>query len=259
MAKRALAIGAHPDDIEFSMAGTLELLRQAGYEIHTMNIANGCCGTNTMDRRQIIAARRAEAMQAAAVIGATHHESLCDDIQILYEPSLLARVAAMVRAVEPAILLVPSPNDYMEDHQNASRLAVTAAFCRSMRNFATQPPVAPTQQDVTVYHAQPAGNRDPMTRQVVQPDLFVDVGGVLEIKKRMLACHRSQFDWLDASQGMPTPVDTMTAIGTELGAMSGRFTHAEGWRRRFHLGFSPSPRDPLADALGERCWIVVKY
>ena len=36
-----LAIAAHPDDIEFMMAGTLLLLKQAGCETHYLNIANG--------------------------------------------------------------------------------------------------------------------------------------------------------------------------------------------------------------------------
>ena len=43
--KSAIAIGAHPDDIEFMMAGTLLLLKKAGYEIHYMNVANGSCGS----------------------------------------------------------------------------------------------------------------------------------------------------------------------------------------------------------------------
>ena len=66
--RRAFAIAAHPDDTEFQMAGTLILLRDAGYQIHYMNIGNGCCGT------------------------------------------------------------VEYAKDYMEDHQNAARLAVSAAF-----------------------------------------------------------------------------------------------------------------------------------
>ena len=43
--KTAIAIAAHPDDIEFYMAGTLLLLKRAGYEIHYMNVANGNCGS----------------------------------------------------------------------------------------------------------------------------------------------------------------------------------------------------------------------
>ncbi len=41
----AIAIAAHPDDIEFMMAGTLLLLREAGWEIHCLNLSSGNCGS----------------------------------------------------------------------------------------------------------------------------------------------------------------------------------------------------------------------
>ena len=41
----AIAIAAHPDDIEFTMAGTLCLLREAGYRIHYLNVSSGSCGS----------------------------------------------------------------------------------------------------------------------------------------------------------------------------------------------------------------------
>ena len=44
MKKTAFAVGAHPDDIEFMMAGTLMALKLKGYEIHYMHAANGSCG-----------------------------------------------------------------------------------------------------------------------------------------------------------------------------------------------------------------------
>ena len=200
MPGRAFALAAHPDDIEFQMAGTLILLRRAGYEIHYMNIANGSCGTTEYGKAEIIAMRRAEAQAAAASIGAVFHESLVDDLAIFYEPGLLARVAAVMREVAPEILLLQSPQDYMEDHQNAVRLGVTAAFAREMPNFSTDPPRRTVAQPVTVYHAQPHGNRDPL-RQPVRPELFIDIAEVLAEKRAMLALHTSQKTWLDRSPG----------------------------------------------------------
>ena len=41
----AMAIAAHPDDIEFLMAGTLRLLAEAGWETHYLTVANGSCGS----------------------------------------------------------------------------------------------------------------------------------------------------------------------------------------------------------------------
>jgi LmbE family N-acetylglucosaminyl deacetylase len=48
----ALAIVAHPDDIEFHAAGTLLLLREAGWAIHSLNVADGDCGSMTMSREE---------------------------------------------------------------------------------------------------------------------------------------------------------------------------------------------------------------
>ena len=46
MAERAaIAIAAHPDDIEFTMAGTLLRLREAGWQIHCLNVSSGDCGS----------------------------------------------------------------------------------------------------------------------------------------------------------------------------------------------------------------------
>ncbi len=249
----ALGVFAHPDDMEIVAAGTLLRLQGAGYEIHCLAVANGCCGSRVLGREETVRVRRAEAEEACRLAGFTLHDSLANDIEIFYDRPTLARVAALVRRVAPDVLLTHSPSDYMEDHQNASRLAVSAAFCRGMRNMPTDPPMPPVDGPVTVYHAQPYGNRDPLGA-VVRPTHFVDVGGeVLEKKTEMLACHRSQQGWLDESQGLTSYLETMRGLVREVGEWSGRFEHAEGWRRRLALGFCAPDDDPLATALAGSC------
>ncbi len=247
--KIAFAIAAHPDDIEFLMAGTLILLRRAGYEIHYMTVANGMCGSVDWAAAKTVRIRHEEARRAAASIGATFHESLVDDIAILYERKTLARLAAVIREVAPEILLTHSPVDYMEDHTNTARLAVTAAFTRGMRNFITAPPRPPVMSEVTVYHAQPHGNRGPLG-EVIEPGLFVDIGQVIDAKIAALSEHKSQKDWLDRSQGVGSYLEMMRAMALEVGRMSGRFEYAEGWRRHNPLGFCAPGADPLSAALG---------
>src|SRR5436190_1984468 len=92
--KSAIAVAAHPDDIEFYMAGTLVLLKRADWEIHYLNLGNGCCGSVQHDARKTRAIRRDEARRAAKVLGAEFHESLCNDLEILYELKLLRRLVA---------------------------------------------------------------------------------------------------------------------------------------------------------------------
>lgn len=253
-----LAAAAHPDDIEFMMAGTLLLLRNAGAEIHMFSIANGSCGTVEHAKDEIVKLRRAEAEESARLAGAVFHPPFVDDLSIMFEPSLLARVAAVVRRVRPSVLLVPSPDDYMEDHQNACRLAVTAAFARGMTNFATDPPEVPWGGPAAVYHAMPHGLRDCLRRQV-RPGRYVDIGPVLSMKREMLSCHRTQKEWLDRSQGIDAFLALMESFARELGRMSGRFEYAEGWRRRVHWGFGPEDYDPLAGMLGNLCWTDPEY
>ncbi len=244
MVDRVFAIAAHPDDIEFVMSGTMMLLKDAGCELHYMNIANGCCGSTEHDAQTTAKLRRDEAMRAADHLGAVFHESLTDDLAIFYDQSTLARLGSVVREVAPSILLVHSPQDYMEDHMNACRLAVTAAFARGMPNFCVEPVRPPVQQEVTIYHAQPHGNCDGLRLPIV-PDLYVDVTSKIVQKSEMLACHQTQKRWLDESQGMGSYIQTMKTLLRAVGKLSGKFEYAEGWRRHSHLGLCAEDRDPL--------------
>jgi N-acetylglucosamine malate deacetylase 1 len=246
--KRVFAVAAHPDDIEFVMAGTLIRLRDAGFELHYMNVADGCCGSTEYDAATAAGIRREEAIAACRSIGSVFHESLTNDLAIFYDRPTLARLAAVMREVAPEIVLTHSPVDYMEDHTNTCRLVVTAAFARGMPNFPVDPPTPAVSQPVTVYHAQPHGNQTPLC-EVVVPDLFIDITEVMPQKAAMLACHASQKRWLDESQGLDSYVRTMQELSAEVGRMSGRFQFAEGWRRHLHLGFCNAEADPMAHAL----------
>lgn len=246
--KRAFAVAAHPDDIEFFMAGTLMLLGEAGYELHYMNVANGCCGTTQYDAATIAQMRLKEAQVAANSIGATFHPPICNDLEIFYERATLLKLASVMRDVAPQIILTHSPDDYMEDHMNVCRLAVTAAFSRCMPNFPVDPPKPTVSNPVTVYHAQPFSHRDPLGK-LIEPTIFVDVSGVVERKVAMLAKHESQKRWLDESQGHDSYLQTLRNLDEECGRMSGLFHFAEGWRRHLHLGFCGEKDDPLAQAL----------
>jgi LmbE family N-acetylglucosaminyl deacetylase len=254
----ALAVAAHPDDIEFYMAGTLLMLRRAGWTIHCLNLASGNCGSVKWNAARTRSIRRREGRAAAGVLGARWHPSLTDDLEIVYEIKLLRRRAAIVREVQPRIVLTHSPQDYMEDHTNTCRLAVTAAFARGMPNFKTAPPRAAIEGEVTVYHAMPHGLCDGLRQRIV-PEIFVNTSSVHLTKRQALSCHRSQKEWLDVSQGMDSYLNAMDQMSRALGKMSGAFTHAEGWRRHSHLGFCSEADDPLRLALGRHHRLNAQY
>lgn len=244
--KTAIAIAAHPDDIELMMAGTLLQLKAAGYETHYMNLSAGNLGSSTIDGETIRAIRLEEARKAAAILGAIFHPPFCNDLEIVYCTETLRCLAAIIREVKPAILLTHSPTDYMEDHTTTCRLAVTAAFARGMPNFSTVPERQAANDDCTVYHALPHTLRDPLRRRIMAGS-FVNTTAVQKLKLEALKAHQSQQEWLDVSQKLNSYLQAMEDISLDVGKMSGAFTHAEGWRRHLHFGFCGPEADPLQD------------
>lgn len=247
-APSVLAIVAHPDDIEMMMGGTLLRLHEAGWKVHYQTLADGSCGGSNGTRAQLIAQRAAEARAGAKALGATWHKPLVHDLEITYCVPLLRRVAALVRHVQPTIVLTHGPDDYMEDHVITARLAVTAAFARGMQNFATTPRRKPVDGPVAVYHALPHILADQLGRPLLATH-YVDVGTVHERCRQALECHRSQAEWLASSQGA-TAVSTMAQAARAVGRQSGKFRLAEGWRHHLSTGLGDEGDDPLAEALG---------
>lgn len=247
--KVAMAIAAHPDDIEFLMAGTLLLLGERGYELHYMNLSRGNCGSMAMGAKATARKRLGEAKAAARILGAHFHPPIANDLEIRFDTRSIRRVAAAIREAAPSILLTASPEDYMEDHEATSRLAVTSAFARGMPNFTTVPSRPAIPGECVVYHAPPHGLRDGLGRWV-RSGLYVDVASVNSRKREALAAHQSQSAWLDATQGMGSYLNAMEAMSEELGRMSGVWRLAEGWRRHNPIGFAPADADPLREALG---------
>lgn len=248
----AMAIAAHPDDIEFMMAGTLFLLRNCGWDLHYWNLADGRCGSNEHDAEEIVAVREREARSASDLLGAAFHAPIRRDLEIFYESDLIRRICAVVREVSPDALLLQSPKDYMEDHITASRAAVTAAFARGMQNYPSIPPREPIEKDVAVYHAMPYGLRDELGRPV-EPHFVVDIERSLDSKLEMLGSHRSQRRWLDVSQGLDSYLDSARDMSRTVAGRSarGKMAYAEGWRRHLELGFHRSGFDPIASALSD--------
>jgi LmbE family N-acetylglucosaminyl deacetylase len=244
--KIAIAIAAHPDDIELMMAGTLLKLKSIGYEIHYLNLSSGNVGSVQHDEDTTRRIRLSEAKQSASILGANFHAPFCDDLEIFYDEKTLRRLAAIIREVKPSVVLTHSPADYMEDHMNTCRLAVTASFSRGMPNFRTSPPLLADDYECTLYHALPHTLLDQLRNPIV-PDAFVNTTFVHETKMKALRSHESQQDWLDVSQKLNSYLQTMDDVSLTVGRMSRSFKHAEGWRRHLHFGFCAHDTDPLRE------------
>jgi LmbE family N-acetylglucosaminyl deacetylase len=241
--------------MEFMMAGTLLLMKQAGCVVHTINLANGCVGSTEVMPADLAAVRWKEALASSRLLGSVHHECMVDDLEVFYTQELIKRVTALVRQVKPDVVLTQSMEDYMDDHMNTAKVAVTATFSRNIPFFRSIPDAPAVFEDAMLYHATPHILTDMMRRPIV-PEIYVDISAVMDTKEKLLACHVSQKEWLDKTQGMDSYLKSMRESSQKVGALSGKFRFAEGWRRHSHVGFTREDCNPLADLLKERCLTV---
>ena len=213
-----------------------------------MNLSTGNCGSIENDSETTASIRLEEAKNSTRILGANFHPPICNDFEIFYGIELLRKLTGVIRKVKPSVILTHSPSDYMEDHMSTSRLAVTAAFIRGVPNFKTEFPAMPNN-NCAVYHALPHGLLDPLRQQVI-PEIYVDTTSVQPTKRAALRAHKSQQDWLEDSQKMNSYILAMENFSLSIGKMSGKFEHAEGWRRHLHFGFSEPGYDPLKELDG---------
>lgn len=217
--KVVLAFMAHPDDAELLCAGTLIRLADAGWEAHIATLSAGDCGSTTLGSEEIMAARREEAAESAALIGATYHCLDERDALIVYDKPTCRKAIDLFRAVAPALVLTHAPADYMVDHEVTCRLARSASFIYSAPN-ASELPLIDGSAVPHLYYCDPLEGIDPLGREV-PPTTLVDITDQLERKNAMLACHASQREWLRAHHGTDEYIDAMARHAARRGALAG--------------------------------------
>jgi N-acetylglucosamine malate deacetylase 1 len=232
-----LAIFAHPDDAEFLCAGTLAHLAGRGARISIASMTAGDCGSSKLAPGRIAAIRKREAAAAARVIGARYECLNEKDLEIFYGRKALRKLMGIVRRHTPDLVFTHSPADYMVDHETTSRLCQTACFGSTAANFRTGRAGAakPLERIPHLYYTEPFGQKDIFGRPM-PPAIFVDASATLKTKEKMLACHKSQQQWLRAQQG----ISGMESIAREMARKAGRgggFRWAEGFRQHLGQGF----------------------
>jgi LmbE family N-acetylglucosaminyl deacetylase len=233
---RVLAIGAHPDDVEIMCSGTLFVLRQLGQEIHVASLTLGDCGTVKLSAEETRCIRHREAIKACEQLNATYHCAGFDDLCIFNDDNANRRVTALLREVDPSVVITHSPSDYMSDHESTSLLVRNACFNASIRNYETKLGTATCTLKIPyLYYAQPMEGKD-IFGKTVTPQFYVNVSGVMNQKLEMLACHESQRNWLRAHHGMDEYLESTRRFNSSLGQrasiVSGKpISYAEGFRQ----------------------------
>ncbi len=248
--RRVVAIGAHPDDVEFMCSGTLKLLREEGYEISIGVLSNGDCGSMNESPEDIIKIRRNEALDAANRLGADFHPFGEQDLRIEFNDRTIMMVTEYIRTTAPLIVFTHPHEDYMIDHEVTSKLVRTACFTAPIPNYFTRSvmPQPRTSGIPYLFYWSPLEGRD-IYGDFVDQNVYIDVTGVIEFKVEMLACHRSQRDWLLEQHGMDSYTETMRNTAKRYGERCG-FPYAEGFKQ--HLGNAYPQDNILKNILGEK-------
>ncbi|MHB9025378.1 MAG: PIG-L deacetylase family protein [Armatimonadota bacterium] len=239
-----LALCAHPDDAEFRCGGTLLLLARRGWAIHVATLSAGDCGSAELSPNAIATLRRAEAQKAAARLGGVYHCLGGQDLQLYDNDVMRGAATALIREVNPDVIITHYPVDYMPDHDAASAVTRCAAFTATMPNYIVGPAaaVAPTAHLAPLYYFTPLGGTDYFGTPVL-PQFYVDVTSVAEDKAEALACHASQRDWLRRQHGVDQYIEQMREWDAEAGQLAG-VPYAEGFL--MHKGHA-YPQTPLIE------------
>ncbi len=160
---RILAVGAHPDDIEFGCGGALIKRSVKGDDISMLVLTDGGRGGDPAERRR-------EQEAARTFLGAQQlFWGGYQDTEVHLQPDLIQRIEEIIHQTKPDVIFVQYGDDTHQDHRHLSTSVVTAS--RYTRNI--------------LFYEGP-------TTQHFTPSVFVDIEGVLEQKLDALSAHTSQ-------------------------------------------------------------------
>ncbi|MFN8411801.1 MAG: PIG-L deacetylase family protein [Anaerolineales bacterium] len=226
--KRAMSIHAHPDDQEFSIAGTLAKWAKAGCEIISVVITSGDSGSNDPTKgaeykSELAQLREVEQMNANEVIGVKETVFLRHPDGEL-EPTIALRkeLTRIIRKYKPDVVVIGDPqgvfygNGYINhpDHRAAAQAALYAVFPSSETRLIFTDLLSEGFEPHKVKRVYVHGSE--------KPDTWVDITDTIEIKVQALKKHVSQLgDW--------DPQEEMRKWAAEDGKEKG-FAFAEAYK-----------------------------
>jgi LmbE family N-acetylglucosaminyl deacetylase len=210
---RVVAIGAHPDDVEFFAGGTLLRLAEAGATLTLVVCTDGGRGGRGLD--DPAAVRRPELQRAAEILGARAVELGHADGELAPGEPLRGELVREIRRARPELVLAHDPSTFWKrvgdvvhlghsDHRAAGQAALDAVYPRS-----PSPNFYPEQ--LGAGGLAPWYPREVWLFDTERPDVRIDVEKQFERKLEALRAHQSQ----DGPRG--TLVAAARAHGAALG------------------------------------------
>ena len=217
----AMVIVAHPDDAEFTVAGTVVAWTEAGCRVTYVVCTDGNTGSHEPDmtRERLAEIRRAEQRAACKALGVDEVVFLgYDDGQLQPTLDLRRDLVRVIRQYRPEVLIAWDPttllisDEYINhpDHRAAAQAALDAAAPASAMPLLWPETGAPHRvRQVYIF-----GNE--------KPNVWVDVTDTIERKINALKQHASQMgDW--------DPTEMVKEWGAEAGQEKG-LAYAESYR-----------------------------
>jgi LmbE family N-acetylglucosaminyl deacetylase len=184
-----LAIGAHPDDIEFGCGGTLIKYTRKGHRLFLMIMTGGAQGAPAEMRMQ-------EQKASRAILGADDiFWGGYDDTHLVVDVEMIRKIEGVIAAVKPEFIFCHFPDDTHQDHRHLAQAIMSAT--RYIRNV--------------LFYEGP-------TTQNFNPQVYVDIADTLEAKLDALRAHRSQV--------MKTNIEDLSII--EVARSSANFRGIQG-------------------------------
>lgn len=185
---KILAISAHPDDIEIQCYGTLARFALGGDEVTFAIFTSGNMGDLHIAPAELGAMRKLEAQNAAAVIGAKVIWPAIDDECVFPNEEQRRIMIDVMREADPDLIITHSPNDYHPDHRYVSQLVFDSYYQKGLPHMPGQRLPACRFGQCPIYYMDNVGGIN------FSPVEYVDITSVMDIKKKMLACHISQVE-----------------------------------------------------------------
>ena len=209
-----LAFGAHPDDVEISVGGTLISEARQGKKVGLIDLTRGEMGT-----RGTVEIRNQEAEEARKIIGAVVRDNLeIPDAFLETNAENLEKVIRVIRKYQPEIVITNAPTDRHPDHGHAASLVVDACFKAGLRKYKVDGTGENAWRPRVIYQY--------MQFYIHQAGFVYDISHVIDDKVACVLAHKSQF--FDPESKEPETVisspqfkENLRARASEYGIQSG--------------------------------------
>lgn len=201
--KVILAVGAHPDDMDFGASGTIAKWANEGAKAYYVICTDGSRGSEDpkMTHKKLAQIRRKEQEEAAKILGVKKVFFLNHtDTQLVANLKLKEEIVKIVRTLRPDVVITMDPTFYYS--QNFSSI-IGFGFINHTdhraASLATMDAVFPLSRDrLTFLHHEKAGLKPHKVTELLltsfeKKDFLVDISKTFDKKIKALSMHKSQF------------------------------------------------------------------